>query len=148
MYDALELRIWAQDANAPAYIHWLTLLRYFYSGGISMQCYHAQHLMPPGNYWSLWYSKKYSLLWVFTYSAINALSDLADGVLCWCYSLLVKVTPWKPESVYLFVSYGILKAMHPETCSMQALRLCSEYLSAADSRITRFELIQEMSEKI
>lgn len=49
----------------------------FYSGGISMQRSRAQHLMPPGNCWSWWYSKKYSLLWVFTYSAINALSDLA-----------------------------------------------------------------------
>ncbi len=39
--------------------------------------------------------------------------------------------------------------MHPETCPMhQALRLCSEHLWAVGSRITRFELIQEMSEKI
>ena len=56
-----------------------------------MQCSRAQHLMHPG-IGPCDTPKKYSL----PYSAVNALSDLAAGVLCCGYSLLVTVAPWKP----------------------------------------------------
>ena len=60
-----------------------------------MQCSRAQHLMPPG-IGPCDTPKKYSLLSVFTYSAVNALFDLAAGVQCCGYSLLVTVAPCKP----------------------------------------------------